>query len=137
MRLPASDSEGDGPNLTPVIDVVFLLLIFFLVATRLDEEERELDTRLPTVVQARPQVSGHKQIIVNISNEGKYTIEKRDLSPEQIEALLKEESLKNPSMQSVLIRADERVTFKYVARIMGICERQQVKHSCAVEQAKK
>ena len=47
MRLPDESHQSDGPNLTPVIDVVFLLLIFFLVATRFDQEEKELDLELP------------------------------------------------------------------------------------------
>ena len=38
MRLPEDTNEAEGPNLTPVIDVVFLLLIFFLVATTYDQE---------------------------------------------------------------------------------------------------
>jgi CheY-like chemotaxis protein len=49
MKLPLNNTESEGPNLTPVIDVVFLLLIFFLVATRFDQEERELDVELPEV----------------------------------------------------------------------------------------
>ena len=40
--------------MTPVIDVVFLLLIFFLVATEYHQEERELDVVLPEVTQAQP-----------------------------------------------------------------------------------
>ena len=56
MRLPEDTSDSDGPNLTPVIDVVFLLLIFFLVATRYDQEERELEVDLPEVTEAqRPE----------------------------------------------------------------------------------
>ena len=37
MRLPPETTDTDGPNLTPVIDVVFLLLIFFLVATQFNQ----------------------------------------------------------------------------------------------------
>ena len=43
MRLSEESVEEAGPDLTPVIDVVFLLLIFFLVATEYHQEERELD----------------------------------------------------------------------------------------------
>ena len=54
MKLPADSPESEGPNLTPVIDVVFLLLIFFLVATEYHDAERELDITLPEVAQAQP-----------------------------------------------------------------------------------
>jgi biopolymer transport protein ExbD len=134
MKLPLSDEQGEGPNLTPVIDVVFLLLIFFLVATRFDQEEREVDTRLPQVVQARPLTAGQRQIIINIDEKGDFKVAGKELTGKQIETLLHEEAVKNPSMQSVQIRADERVPFKYPALVMGICERENIKHSCAVQQ---
>ena len=41
-------------SLTPLIDVVFLLLIFFLVATRFAEEERSLEVKLPTASESKP-----------------------------------------------------------------------------------
>ena len=44
MKISVPTEDFAGPDLTPVIDVVFLLLIFFLVATRYDQEERELET---------------------------------------------------------------------------------------------
>ena len=55
MRVPTYDYENDGPGLTPLIDVVFLLLIFFLVATRFNQEERELDQRFE---ELRPVILG-------------------------------------------------------------------------------
>jgi biopolymer transport protein ExbD len=134
MKTFTSEEQSDGPNLTPVIDVVFLLLIFFLVATRFDQEERELDTRLPQVVQARPLTSGQRQIIVNIGEKGDFKVAGKTLTAKQMETLLSEEAGKNPNMQSVQIRADERVPFKYPALVMGICEREKIKHSCAVQQ---
>ena len=54
MRLPEENTGNAGPDLTPVIDVVFLLLIFFLVATEYHQEERELEVVLPEVTQAQP-----------------------------------------------------------------------------------
>ena len=52
MKIAVPTEDFAGPDLTPVIDVVFLLLIFFLVATRYDQEERELEVVLPEVTQA-------------------------------------------------------------------------------------
>jgi len=136
MKLPEDENQSDGPNLTPVIDVVFLLLIFFLVATRFDQEEKEIDTRLPKVVQARPVASGRQQIIVNISAKGDYKIEGKNYTAQDLANLLHEEGTLNRDMQTVQIRCDERADFKFPARVMGICEHERIKHMCAVEQAR-
>ncbi len=133
MRLPPEESEQSGPNLTPVIDVVFLLLIFFLVATRFDQEEREVETRLPEVAQARPLTSGQQQIIVNISDKGEYKIAGQTFTSETLAGTLREEALKNHRMQTVLIRCDERAAFKFPAYVMGVCEKAEIKHICAVK----
>lgn len=133
MRLPEPEQENGGPNLTPIIDVVFLLLIFFLVATQFAQKEREITTRLPQVVQARPLAGGSRQIIVNISETGEYKVVAKTYSSQQLSDLLHSEAVTNPGLQTVLIRADERVPFKFPAEVMGFCEREGMKFSCAVE----
>ena len=56
MRLPPTEPELGVPNMMPLIDVVFLLLIFFLMWSRFEKEERELPVNLPEVSQAQPLV---------------------------------------------------------------------------------
>ena len=82
MRVPEESVEESGPDLTPVIDVVFLLLIFFLVATEYHQEERELDVVLPEVTQAQP-LTMTKELIVNITKAGEYKVAGRDYDEQQ------------------------------------------------------
>ncbi len=70
--MPSAEESTDGPNLTPVIDMVFLLLIFFLCATQFNQEERELEAVLPEVVQAQPLTMPPQELIVNFTREGVY-----------------------------------------------------------------
>jgi biopolymer transport protein ExbD len=123
MKLPPAESESEGPNLTPVIDVVFLLLIFFLVATRFDQEERELNVVLPEVVQAEPLSMPPQELIVNITESGEYIVAAQTLGEEQLAALLREAARKNPGTQSVLIRGDGNSPLRYGVRVMGLCNR--------------
>jgi biopolymer transport protein ExbD len=123
MRLPETDAEFDGPNITPVIDMVFLLLIFFLCATRFDQEERELTANLPEVVQAEPLSMPPQEIVVNVTREGQYVVMQQTLSEEQLAALLGEASLKNPGTQAVLIRGDAEAAWRAGVRVMGLCNR--------------
>lgn len=137
MKLPATEDDFDNINLnlTPVIDVVILLLIFFIGVSQFAHSEREVDTRLPQVVEARPLASGTRQIIVNVNQRGEFIVAGEKLTFAQLAGLLQEETRKNPEMQTVQIRADERVPFGYAAQVMGLCERQNIKHICAVELA--
>ncbi|HEV3344513.1 MAG TPA: biopolymer transporter ExbD [Pirellulales bacterium] len=126
MRLPESDAELDGPNMTPVIDMVFLLLIFFLCATRFDQEERELTANLPEVVQAEPLSMPPQEIVVNVTREGQYVVMQQTLTEEQLAALLGEASLKNPGTQAVLIRGDAEAAWRAGVRVMGLCNRASI-----------
>ena len=102
MRLPAESDDSDTPNLTPVIDVVFLLLIFFLVATRFDQEERELDVELPEVVQAQP-VSMTQGLIINIGRDGTFKVVAQEYNEQQLATIIREAKKNNPH-QTALIR---------------------------------
>lgn len=126
MRLPEDTSQSDGIDLTPVIDVVFNLLIFFLVATRFDQEERELPISLPEVAQAQP-LSMTQELVVNITREGNYKIAQKDYSEAELSSLLRMVKSKNPH-QAVLIRSDGETAWKYGVRVMGLCNKAKIEN---------
>jgi biopolymer transport protein ExbD len=133
MRLPQLESESEGPNLTPVIDVVFLLLIFFLVATRFDREEKDLEVKLPDVTHAAP-VTMPSEITVNVTDKGEYIVMGKTLDDPSLAALLRELAVKNLRQQRVRIRADERVPFRYPARVVSMCQAEGLPNYCSVLQ---
>jgi biopolymer transport protein ExbD len=55
---------ASGLELTPMIDIVFLLMIFFLVASKLDEDDRSLDVVLPQAAAAKPLTGGARSMPV-------------------------------------------------------------------------
>ena len=126
MRMPQTQHTGEGPNLTPVIDVVFLLLIFFLVATRFDQEEREMPIELPEVVQAQP-LSMIPELIVNVSSDGKYKVVRKEYTETELLRILQESRRNNPN-QSVLIRADGETAWKFGVRVMGLCNKADIEN---------
>lgn len=121
MKLPDESKDFEGPNLTPVIDVVFLLLIFFLVATRYDQEERELDVVLPEVTQAQP-LSMTPELVINVMRDGKYRIVQQEMTEQQLRQVISESHKNNPH-QSALIRGDGDVALKHAVKVMGLCNK--------------
>jgi biopolymer transport protein ExbD len=132
MRLPEESVEDAGPDLTPVIDVVFLLLIFFLVATEYHQEERELDVVLPEVTQAQP-LAMTKELIVNITKAGEFKVAGRDYDEQQLYGIIREAKENNPQM-TALIRGDGQSALRHAVRVMGMCNKVQMKYRIAALQ---
>ena len=132
MRLPDENTGDDGPDLTPVIDVVFLLLIFFLVATEYHQEERELDVVLPEVPQAQP-LAMTKELIVNITKAGIFKVAGRDYNEQQLYRVIREAKENNPQM-TALIRGDGESALRYAVRVMGMCNKVAMRYRIAALQ---
>ena len=110
-------------SLTPLIDVVFLLLIFFLVATRFAQEDRELDVVLPSASEAKPLIVQPKELFVNIDHRGSFFVDGKTLNGDEVEAVLRQAAANNPASQSVIIRADKRVQLDYAVLVMNLCNK--------------
>ncbi|MCH2126402.1 MAG: biopolymer transporter ExbD [Pirellulaceae bacterium] len=108
-------------SLTPLIDVVFLLLVFFLVATRFAQEEREMDLALPTASEAMPMTEEPKQVFIDIDENGQFFIDNQPLTVAEIENSLRQVVADNPLHQKVYIRADRNVKYEAVVAIMNVC----------------
>ena len=110
-------------SITPLIDVVFLLLIFFLVSSRFAEEERELDVNLPSVSEALPATVQPEELVVNIDREGRFFIEGAFRQLEQVEQILNRARANNPLTQAVVIRADKEANWDSVATALNLCKK--------------
>ena len=110
-------------SMTPLIDIVFLLLIFFLVTTRFSEEAHELEVMLPTASEAKPLIEKPKEIFINIDDEGHYFLGKESVDLDKLEKSLASADVNNPMGQTVVIRADKRCTWDRVVAAINACHR--------------
>ena len=74
-------------NLTPLIDVVFLLLVFIMVTARFEKQDRELDVILPSASEAKPLMAEPTEIFVNVDQDGSYFVDGRTMRAEEVEQL--------------------------------------------------
>ena len=124
--MPISLNKGKAAgllDLTPMLDMVFNLLIFFMVVSRFAKEDRELDVVLPSASEARPLTAKPKELFVNIDREGRYFLDGKILSEPEVDSFLSRAARDNPLGQSVVIRADKRVVFDYVVVVMNLCNK--------------
>ena len=124
--MPVTIKKGTALNslsMTPLIDIVFLLLIFFLVATRFSEEDHELEVMLPTASEAKPLIIKPKEIFINIDSNGKYFVGNKMVDLEKMETQLASADINNPTGQTVIIRADKRCQWESVVAAINACQR--------------
>ena len=113
-------------SLTPLIDVVFLLLIFFLVTSEFEEEERRLDIVLPSATSATPMISKPREIVVDIDSSGSMYLSGQPTSLMELQRLLRIAVASNPTNQTVVIRADRSTSFQPVVSVMDLCKKSGV-----------
>ncbi|MBM4062392.1 MAG: biopolymer transporter ExbD [Planctomycetes bacterium] len=121
MRAELGEEDGGDQvmNLTPMIDMVFLLLIFFLAATTLAREEVELDLRLPEARSGQPGAPG-QQIVVNVLADGRMSVEGREVTLEALRQKLAAAAARRAD-QSVLVRGDEAARFGLGLQVLDAC----------------
>lgn len=119
-------------SLTSLMDVVFLLLIFFMVATKFADEDHKLDVTLPTASEARPLTSEPLELVVGIDQEGDFYVSGRRVSLPELDDIIRQAVANNPVNQTVLIRADKRVSLDQAVQVMDLCNRNAVTYTLDV-----
>jgi len=118
MNLKPKRSEDVDLNLTPLIDVVFLLLIFFMVSTTFDKQSK-LNIQLPEAKASATQQKADS-VVLGIDAKGRYFINDRRLVNTQLKtlklALLK--TVGDNKKISLILRADAQTPHQYVVRAM-------------------
>ena len=117
--------------MTPMIDCVFQLLLFFLVASNFQEQSRlsgegELGANLPAVAAAMPMVMKPREMIVNVDKSGKFFLDGELHSEEQLLNRFRRAQTDNPGNQSVVIRGNDSAEWKYVAQVMSLCNQEKI-----------
>lgn len=119
-------------SITPLIDVVFLLLIFFLVATRFADEEREIDLKVPQASEAQPLIVAPKDLFINIKRDGSYWVNGALVSEDQLDEILELTQRRDPD-KKVIIRSDKHSKLMYTVAAVNLCDRHRLHHVLATE----
>ena len=121
FRKNFQDREA-GFQMAPMIDVVFLLLIFFMVASIFAEWETKVGIEVPTSQTGDQSTRQPDEIMINVDSEGRYFINSIKMSPLRIEGLLQTigKEHKNPP---VIIRADRKTQHEKIIELLDICRK--------------
>ena len=114
-------SESAAIEITPMIDMVFLLLIFFLVATTFHQEERELQVALPVATSAGPISALLQELIVNVTEDGEIIVSGRTIEADALRTMVSEAVGVNPE-QKVTVRGDRQTAYANIVTVLDICK---------------
>ncbi|QDU78845.1 biopolymer transport protein ExbD [Polystyrenella longa] len=127
MPLKTEQVEEPSLNLTPMIDIVFLLIIFFMVGTQFTEQERLFELNMPQVSAAPPLTSLPDDMVINIHQDGRMIISGVEYSLPDLEQKLKEARL-NYDDQGVVIRHDADGIHQNLMHVLSACHSAQIRN---------
>lgn len=118
MRFLKKSEEDYSINLPSMTDIIFLLLIFFMVATVFKDSTRRLDVQLP---EARSgQTTEAQRLTIEMAADGTMSLNGELITQEQLEQQL--QPVGADAQRSVIIKADKRLSYGKVIEIMGLCQ---------------
>jgi biopolymer transport protein ExbD len=120
-------------NMTPMIDCVFLLNLFFMTVTELTRQDDIELLLLPDIANAKADDNPDpERLVINVMKDGAMIVCGSKLTEEQvIDELIKESRLtrtrEGVSERTVLIKADKRTPFKHIRKLMFMCVQRNIK----------
>ena len=120
MPLKTHFDEQPTINLTPMLDVVFNIIIFFMVATKFAEMERKIELQVPQVADVQALTPAPERRVINVYRDGRIALDRDFVSLDQLVARLSEARREYADL-GVMVRGDAEGAFQNVAGVLGAC----------------
>ena len=120
MKIETRRDEDSAIDLTPMIDVVFLLLIFFMVTTTFLKQEKEMDINLPESESGRREETEQNEIVINVFKNGQLALGGVRIERSDLKRSLRGAAERDPEIP-VTIRGDREVTHGRIVEVMDTC----------------
>jgi biopolymer transport protein ExbD len=113
--------SGIHIDFVPMVDILFNLLVFFLLATSLKIAEREMQVALPFSRAAGPISTAMREIVINVGPDGQIIVGGKPMAPEDLGEMVKSAVANNPD-QKISVRGDRTTAYANVVRVLDICK---------------
>jgi len=112
--------ENLGIAIAPMVDVVFLLLIFFLLTWNFARYETELEVTVPEASEGKEVRRAAGDVILNVKSDGTVVMNRRTMDMDELKNTLTEIAKLYPD-QAIVLRGDQSVDFKHIVQVLDIC----------------
>ena len=125
MKFTSQKPALPGFQITPMLDVVFLLLCFFVATSVYSQWESAMDIQLPTAETGSVPDRLPGEIIINVDEAGSISVNERTLSPDELLRRCRILSKQFPG-HPVVVRADKRTPYDNVMRVIDVCRKADI-----------
>ncbi len=122
MKFQTREPESAAFPLAPMIDVVFLLLIFFIATMQFSKSERELNVSVPVAEEGADAKQTLGEIIVNVREDGTVVVDKMEMTQDQLYAKLSRIAAVHKN-QAIRIRGDSKVAYQKIVEVIDVCQK--------------
>lgn len=122
MPLRTARDEAPSLNLTSMIDVLFLLIIFFMAGTKFTEMERQIGLKVPQVSDGASLAVVPEKKVVAVYRDGRITLDKQTVTLDELSRRLGAARQQYPDL-GVVVRGDGAGEFQYVAEVLNACRK--------------
>ena len=109
-----------GFQIAPMVDVLLVLLCFFILTWNFARKEMELSVKVPTAENGEEPVLSVNQTVLNLKADGSMVMNTRPITYEALGVKMAELAKINPEY-AIILRGDEEVKYKFVARVLDVC----------------
>jgi biopolymer transport protein ExbD len=109
-----------GFQIAPMVDVLLVLLCFFILTWNFARKEMELDVRVPTAENGGEPTLDVNQTVLNLKADGSMVMNTKPITFDELGDKMALLAKINPDY-AIILRGDENVAYKYVARVLDVC----------------
>jgi len=120
-----ADPRTLGFLIAPMVDILMVLLVFFIVTWNFALSENELDVRVPSATKANEPQPYVGQVVVNVKANGTIVVNRQEKSAQELLDQLKKLAQLYPD-QAVIVRGDEAVDYKHIVEVLDVCRQADI-----------
>jgi biopolymer transport protein ExbD len=109
-----------GFQIAPMVDVLLVLLCFFVVTWSFARKEMELDVKVPTAENAKESNPVVNQTVINVKADGTIVWNRKTVNSDELRSRLRELAGLFPDY-AIILRGDRNVRYEFIVNVMDIC----------------
>ncbi|MGI8602629.1 MAG: ExbD/TolR family protein [Verrucomicrobiales bacterium] len=117
--------EAMGIQIAPLVDVLILLLAFFIITWKFSRFETEIDISLPAAEKGQPLSREYNEIIVNVHQDGRVVVDSQDYDEDKLQSRLSKIARINPNV-AVIVRGDRITPYEHIVHVLDSCKKSGV-----------
>jgi len=114
--------EALGIQIAPLVDVLILLLAFFIISWKFSRFETEIDISLPAAEKGEPLSREYNEIVVNVHIDGRVVVDSQPYDESKLFGRLEKIAKINPNV-AVIVRSDRATPFEHIVDVLDTCKR--------------